>query len=106
MTDISKATPQWAMERHDDEDGSINYESWDYAPETYLRIYVVSDDGNPRAREQATLIVASANAHAELVAALREMLRVNLYSKMHGRREQQIVAEGLARAALAKAGAP
>lgn len=34
----------FVVERHDQEDGSIEYEIWDYRPDSYRRVCVCSED--------------------------------------------------------------
>lgn len=41
----SPARP-FVVERHDQEDGSIQYEIWDERPDTYRRLCVVAEDYN------------------------------------------------------------
>lgn len=36
----------FVVERHDQEDGSIVYEIWDYRPDTYRRLCVCAEDYN------------------------------------------------------------
>ena len=65
----------YVVERHDDEDGAINYEIWDERPDSYRRLCTVSedpiDDDEPsedrgRAKRDAELIVRALNAlHAK-----------------------------------------
>jgi hypothetical protein len=50
----------WTVERHDDDDGSINYEIWNHSPEHYTRVVTVNDlndDGN--AKHNARLMSAA-----------------------------------------------
>ena len=60
----------YVLERHDDEDGAISYEIYDYRPDTYRRICRVSelsadweDDERGQAKRDAELIVAALNAY-------------------------------------------
>lgn len=41
----SKTHP-YVVERHDQEDGSISYEIWDYRPDSYRRVCVCEEDYN------------------------------------------------------------
>lgn len=50
------------MERHDDEDGSINYEIWDYDPQKYRRVATVSERLTDTALTDARMIVNALNA--------------------------------------------
>ena len=71
------ATPRpWTVERHDQDDGSINYEIWTNGwvlTPAYHRVVTLSDADNERAREDAALIVRAVNAFEDLVEALRKI---------------------------------
>jgi hypothetical protein len=68
---MASPSPPYVVERHDQEDGAIHYEIWDYRPDTYRRLCTVcenyvddSDDGSPdrgRAKQDADLIVRALN---------------------------------------------
>lgn len=61
----------FVVERHDQEDGSIQYEIWDVRPETYRRLCTVaedynddSEDGSPdrgQTKKDADMIVTALN---------------------------------------------
>lgn len=61
-------TPKpWYVERHDQDDGTINYEIWAVFQEkdggtNMHRICTINDDDNEHAREDAALIVKAVNA--------------------------------------------
>lgn len=57
------ATPgPWTVERHDQDDGSINYEIWAINPPTvYHRIVTLNDWDNERAKDDADLIAKAVN---------------------------------------------
>ena len=58
-------TPRpWLVERHDCDDGTINYEIWCQAAPTYHRVVTLNDWDNEHAREDAALIVEAVNGHA------------------------------------------
>lgn len=53
------------VERHDEEDGSITYEIWDYSPESYRRLCKLNDDElseHMNGKRDAELIVRALNA--------------------------------------------
>ena len=66
-------THPYVVERHDQEDGSITYEIWDYRPETYRRLCSLNEwnDGGAEddeeehdlstAKDDAELIVRALN---------------------------------------------
>ena len=98
------ATPRpWTVERHDQDDGSINYEIWTNGwvlIATYHRVVTLSDADNERAREDAALIVRAVNAHDDLVAALKAAMD----HIGNGYQPPDLIEQ--ANAALAKAEAP
>lgn len=49
------------LERHDQEDGSITYEIWDYNPESYRRLCSINEFDNNSAKQDAELIIKSLN---------------------------------------------
>ena len=110
MADLSKATPRpWLVERHDQDDGSINYEIWCQESPTYTRICTISEnfDSN-KAREDAALIVQAVNEREELLAALRELseatnVPLQLVSPNVNASARLSAAIARARAALARA---
>ncbi len=56
------ATPRpWVVERHDQDDGQINYEIWCQSAPTYHRVVTLNDYDNEAARDDAKLIVKSVN---------------------------------------------
>ena len=60
-----KSNP-YHLERHDQDDGSITYEIWDYRPETYRRLCSINeyDDGASESnttKQDAELIVKALN---------------------------------------------
>jgi hypothetical protein len=68
LTKTYSKTHPYVVERHDQEDGAIHYEIWDYRPETYRRLCTVcedsADDGSPdrgRAKKDADMIVRALN---------------------------------------------
>jgi hypothetical protein len=54
----------YVVERHDEEDGSITYEIWDYRPDTYRRLCSINewDDGGDEDREGRELSTAKKDA--------------------------------------------
>jgi hypothetical protein len=53
----------WTIERHDQDDGSITYEIWDYNPKDYERICTINDRyDNARAKKHADRIASLHNA--------------------------------------------
>jgi len=66
-------THPYVVERHDQDDGSITYEIWDYRPESYRRLCSMNewfdggvDDGEQRelstAKDDAEMIVHALNS--------------------------------------------
>lgn len=60
----------FVVERHDEDDGAINYEIWDHRPDTYRRLCTVTEDpvedeepceDRGRAMRDADLIVRALN---------------------------------------------
>jgi hypothetical protein len=49
------------VERHDQDDGQINYEIWCQDAPTYHRVVTLNDWDNENAREDAELIVRAVN---------------------------------------------
>lgn len=54
---------RYHLERHDEEDGMINYEIWDYYPGSYRRVATVSETLTDTALADARLIVDALNAY-------------------------------------------
>lgn len=55
---------RYRVERHDQEDGSITYEVWDYNPKTYRRMVETNDSPQEEgawALKDVTMIVNSLN---------------------------------------------
>lgn len=53
----------WTIERHDQDDGTINYEIWAInPPQTYHRVVTLNDSDNENAKADAELIVRAVNA--------------------------------------------
>lgn len=52
---------RYHVERHDQEDGSISYEVWDYNSATYRRLFTVNDSDNKYAFGDANLIAKVLN---------------------------------------------
>jgi hypothetical protein len=60
------------VERHDNEDGSISYELWDYGKDTYHQVCVVSEDTSDNAKAEADFVaLAMNNAIGALMAIER-----------------------------------
>lgn len=60
----------YVVERHDQEDGAIQYEIWDHRPDTYRRLCTIAEDDvefdvdvddRGRAKRDAELICAALN---------------------------------------------
>lgn len=66
MTLTSTARKPWSVERHDQEDGSITYEVWDYNPDSYRRVCKLNDDeineGRNAKRDAYTIAAGSASS--------------------------------------------
>lgn len=48
LTKTYSKTHPYVVERHDQEDGSITYEVWDYRPESYWRVCAINDVDDDR----------------------------------------------------------
>lgn len=66
--------PRYVVERHDDEDGTIQYEIWDHAPETYGVLCVLSDDLITDAKAKAEQVATAMNCYADLMESLESAL--------------------------------
>lgn len=58
-------TQPFVVERHDEEDGSINYEIWDHRPNSYRRLCTISDEYSVTrgaAKRDAEMIARALNA--------------------------------------------
>lgn len=57
------ATPgPWTVERHDQDDGTINYEIWAIDPPAiYHRVATINDYDNEHAKDDAELIARAVN---------------------------------------------
>lgn len=76
-TPLKKAystTHPYVLERHDQDNGSISYEIWDYRPETYRRVCSINewDDGGDEDEEGRDLTTAKGDAEM-IVRALNLM---------------------------------
>jgi hypothetical protein len=69
----SKSHP-YVVERHDQEDGSITYEVWDYRPDTYRRLCSLNEwnDGGDEDKQSRELSTAKNDADL-IVRALNLM---------------------------------
>lgn len=57
-------TKPYVVERHDEEDGSINYEIWDHRPDSYRRLCTISDEYSltrGAAKKDAEMVVRALN---------------------------------------------
>lgn len=54
--------PNWVLERHDEDDGSISWEIWDHDPHNYRRVITFNDDPSNEGR--------NAKADAEFIVRL------------------------------------
>ena len=74
MTLISTAMKPWVVERHDQEDGSISYEVWDYDPANYRRVVVLNDseieEGKNARRDAYMIATLSAGRQPPAVSGL------------------------------------
>jgi hypothetical protein len=64
----------YVVERHDQEDGSVTYEIWDYRPDSYRRLCSLNEwnDGGMEDDEERDLSTAKADAEL-IVRALNLM---------------------------------
>jgi hypothetical protein len=71
------STPRpWIVERHDQEDGTINYEIWCQTAPHYHRVVTLNDYDNENARDDAALIAKVVNEYQELTTALRKLIEM------------------------------
>lgn len=70
----ASARAPYVVERHDQEDGSIQYEIWDRRPDTYRRLCTIAEEDvefdvdvedRGRAKRDADLICAALNRHSQ-----------------------------------------
>lgn len=74
----SKTHP-YAIERHDEEDGSINYEIWDYRPESYRRLCSINDrDDSETYSDDNHRPEHNAKSDAELIARALNLMNGGL----------------------------
>jgi hypothetical protein len=67
MTDRGTPLP-WVVERHDQDDGTINYEIWSQTAPNYHRVVTLNDHDNENARTDAAIIVTAVSQNDSLVA--------------------------------------
>ena len=65
--------PLYVVERHDDEEGAIQYEIWNHDPANYGALCILPDDQIDGAKAKAALIARAMNERADLLAALQEI---------------------------------
>ena len=51
----------WVVERHDQDDGTVNYEIWCHTAPTYHRVVTLIDHDNENAKADAELIARAVN---------------------------------------------
>lgn len=90
----------WEVERHDQDDGSIEYEIWNHSPEHYTRIVTVSDENDDANAKNNALLMAAA---PELYGAMQFILAFYEPGQRYLDTEAWKVAEASARAAMRKA---
>ncbi len=66
---VARFTPgPWEVERHDQDDGSIEYEIWNHSAEHYTRIATVSDkNDDANARCNAHVMAAAPELYAAIL---------------------------------------
>lgn len=62
----SKTHP-YVMERHDQEDGSITYEIWDYRPESYRRVCSMNEWNDGGSEDNKERELSTAKQDAEMI---------------------------------------
>lgn len=73
----SKSSP-YVVERHDDEDGSISYEIWDYRPETYRRLCTLNEWNDGGAEDEEERDLSTAKDDAELIVKALNLMHRSL----------------------------
>ena len=64
----------YVVERHDQEDGSITYEVWDYRPDTYRLLCSLNEWNDAGMEDDEERQLSTAKADAELIARALNVL--------------------------------
>lgn len=100
-------TPRpWIIERHDQDDGSINYEIWAQQAPVYHRVVTMNDWDNEAARSDSALIAKAVNERDDLLRALQQVRSAWDGPSGMGTMYDMQRAMSAVRSALAKAAAP
>jgi Lar family restriction alleviation protein len=78
LTEGAEPVRKWGVERHDNDDGSISWEVWNYDPATYRRVVSFNDapeEEGRHAKADAELIARLA-AHPASPVSVEELVRV------------------------------
>jgi hypothetical protein len=68
----------YVVERHDQEDGSITYEVWDYRPDTYRRICSMNEWNDGGAEDNEERELSTAKDDAELIVRALNLMNGGL----------------------------
>jgi len=71
-------THPYIVERHDQEDGSITYEIWDYRPDTYRRLCSLNEWNDGGAEDDEEHELSTAKDDAELIVRALNLMNGGL----------------------------